>query len=562
VQAFLRNRRSLLSFALVAGALTASSRADAMGAVVAAPAGASSAVSLRVAVASAAGRTAHWASIEATGDATALAWLIPARPGAALDLSSDAWFEALEAATAPRVVSPDVTPPCGIPGGVEVEGDFTHTATAAPEAVVVAADRPTLDAALATWGMALTSDLAPAVDAQLAAGNAMAALFYTNAAGTLRTRTVRVVDDSTPDVPLGLVTAGASPASVTAYSFGPGALQLAGLSVAMDPAALVWRSDGTSTYAPVRDALLAANPGAWLFETGGHNILFDETNVPGGGPAPAFATSYYFRAASYGDATAAPDACSTQATAVAQSDSLVAPACPTGALARVGAAACVEVVGAGEIDPASLRCGGASDDLAIALSGLSPGQTWVTRTRSTIAASSRGSDIGVSVAGAAAPFGPVVDASSYAQACSPVAGSSGSSGGTPTSGPGVTAGGSSGGNGGSGGGSSSGPSGDPGEGNPGVIVGGAVVASAAANATSDSGGCGGDSSSSGDSCSGDTSSDDGDSGGGCSGTGSGSTSDSGSSDCRVGSGRRSAASRFLMLLVAMATFARRRSRQA
>src|SRR5208283_3440666 len=123
--------------------------------------------------------------------------------------------------------------------------------------------------------------------------------------------------------------------------------------------AVVWRSDGTSSYGSVRDTLLAANPGAWLFETGGNGVLFQGLPVPGANPTPALATSYYFRAAGYADATSDPDGCTNDADAIAQSDSIIAPACPAGSLAHAGeAATCQEIVGAGELDPSTLRCGG------------------------------------------------------------------------------------------------------------------------------------------------------------------------------------------------------------
>jgi uncharacterized membrane protein YgcG len=548
--------RILVAAAFVA-AVAIAPDAHAMGAVLTSPPGASSPVSVRIAVAGASGRTARWGSVEVRGSATKFAWLLPARTGAFVDLASDAWLEALGAATAPRVVPPNVTPPCGIPGGDEVDGDFTHTVTAAPDAVAVAPDRASLDTVLAGWGLAVTSDVAPPLDAALASGSSVVALLYSTPSADVVTRTVRIVDDSPETIPLGLVAAGSSPLDVTAYAFVAGGAALtSATAVTMDPAAILWRNDGTSTYASARDALLASTPGSWLFETGGQQAIFDSATVPGGDIVPPLAITYFFRAASYADATDAPDTCAQSADSWQSSAATLAPACPAGALARVGQATCAETVGTGEIDPSVLRCGGTADDLALALSGLTPGSTWITRVRSALAPSSFGKDVPIVPSQSSAPYGPVVTASAYAETCPS---SSGSGGGSSSGGSSGT-----GGSGGSGSGSSGGPAQDPGT-DPGSDPGGAsdVAAAAAASdiASAASDGCSGSSSDgSGDSCSGNTtsSSDGTDSSSGCSG--SSSSSDSSSSSCDVSTRRHNPTSRLGLLLVALAALVRRRAR--
>jgi MYXO-CTERM domain-containing protein len=543
----------IIAAAVVALTLAASPPAFALGAIVTSPPGASAAATVREAITSAPGRTVRWGSVEVRGTASTVAWLVPVRPGAALDLASDAWLEALDAASAPRVVPPDLEPPCGISGGVEVEGEFTHTVTTSPGAVVVAPDEASLATALATSGLTLTSDLAPAVDAAFAAGSWMVALVYTQPPADLVTRTVRIVDTSPTGFSLSLVEAGSSPVAITAFAIGDASVTIgAQPPLTMDASAVVWRSDGTSSYGNVREALLAANPGGWLFETGGHGVVFDGLPVPGGNPTPALSTSYFFRAAGYGDATSSPDACTSAANALEPSEATVAMACPAGALAHAGdGPTCQEIVGGGDIDPSVFRCGGVADDLAMALSGLEPAQAWVTRVRSALAPATTGQDARVTGASAAGPYGPVVTASAYAEPCDSQPGD------TPADSSGSGGGGSegagSGGYGGSGGGSPGSPSGtgedEPGGGGGGVIVGAAAVGNVASSA-SDS--CGGDSSDSGDSCSGDSSSSS--DSGGCDG----STDDSG---CSVGPQRRSPTSRLGLVLVAVAAFARRRARR-
>ena len=388
----------------------------------------------------------------------------------------------------------------------------------------------------------------------------LVALRYSSPAADVVTRTVRVVDDSTEALPLGFVTSGATPVEVTAYAFGRGTSSLAtGTAVAIDPSAILWNRDGTSTYAAARDDLLAANPGAWLFETTGHDVMFEGSAVPGASAAPAFTEAYFPRAAAYGDASGSPSACGQAAASWASAASSVATACPMGALARAGLAACVESVRPGEIAPDPFRCGGIADDVAIALSGLSPADVWITRALARIAPDSSGTETDVVPGQYVTPYGPVVTASTYSTGCTSLAGSGVVSG---TGAGSVTPGGKS-----AAGSSSGSPPSDPGNDPAGsTLV--ATAAGAGDVATAASDGCSGDSSGdgssddSGDSCSssssssGDPSSSD--SGSGCS---SSSSSDSSSSSCQAGRSHRAPTSRIGLLAVAAAALARRRMRR-
>lgn len=516
-----------------------------MGAIVSSPPGASSTTDVRVAVSSTGTRTSRWVSLHVHGTATAFAWIVPVKPNAFVDLTSDAWLESLEDATAPRVVPPDVSPPCGA-GGVEVDGSLSHVVTTVPDSVATAADVATLGNTLAGWGITVTGDLAPLLEAAGADGDSFVALLYSGGLPDVVTRTVRIVDTSSATLPLAL-TSGPSNVAVTAYAFTTGSVTPGTApALALDPSLLLWGADGTSTYAPVRETLLTTNPGAWLVETAGHPELFEGEIVPGSESVPALTPTYFSRAWTYGDATGAPSTCAGAASNIATSLSPVALACPAGALAKLGAASCEEAPGPDEVAPDALRCGGISDDLAIALSGMSPAGAWVTRARSVLGPGAYGTDAPLSPgADPSASTGPVVTCSGYGDAC----GGGGSSGAPPPP-PGGT-GSSSGGS----GGSSGGGNGDPGNGAgqaAGDIVGAAIDA---ASSTDD--GCGGDSSdSSGDSCSSD--------GGGDSSSGDDCSGGSGSSDCTVGRsrGRHGPASRLLMLGVALAAFARRGGRKA
>jgi hypothetical protein len=60
----------------------------------------------------------RWSRVSVAGPGRVL-WLVPARPGAAIDWAPQAWLDALDEATAPRVIPPTATPPGGMQRGAE-----------------------------------------------------------------------------------------------------------------------------------------------------------------------------------------------------------------------------------------------------------------------------------------------------------------------------------------------------------------------------------------------------------------------------------------------------------
>src|SRR5580693_5468328 len=88
----------------------------------------------RVAVAVGPASTTLWTSLRFDSGGGDVGILLPAPPGSSIDLSSDAWFEALEVATAPRIFPPaDVSPFCpgksGSPTVFSIDGQIGHTAS-------------------------------------------------------------------------------------------------------------------------------------------------------------------------------------------------------------------------------------------------------------------------------------------------------------------------------------------------------------------------------------------------------------------------------------------------
>jgi len=69
----------------------------------------------RMAFAISASRTVLWDQIKFSGSPEEFGWVLPVRPKAYIEESTDAWFEALETVTKVQVASPQITcpPPSG-----------------------------------------------------------------------------------------------------------------------------------------------------------------------------------------------------------------------------------------------------------------------------------------------------------------------------------------------------------------------------------------------------------------------------------------------------------------
>ncbi len=506
--------RAITFVAAAAALLAVAGEARANGGLVSSPQGAASIAEVEVAVASSPGRTTRWARLRVRGAAGAFVWLLPVRPGGMLDLASDAWMEALQASTAPRVLQPAFSAPCSVKGGIDVVGRTEHVATRAPDDVAIATDVASLATALRDWGIALPTNLRNNVETTFTDGSHLALLLFSPTSNDTTTRTVRVVDDAPAALPL-LLTSGASAGvAVTAFVIGDARAELGALpALSLDPATIGWRADGTSTWRDARAAALGASPNAWLLESAGASPLFRIQTIPGA-TIPAITDSYFARAGAYGDASADATSCAVSAHGASTTTRVVAAACPVGALARVagpgGVPVCIESTAIAQLSPDPFRCGNRADDLAHAFSLRVPSDTWVTRAAGFVPAGVYGQDIAIAPGGGATKD-PVVQASKYDVVCSSA---------TPGHGSGGPTGGGSGGGGGSG---------DP-TGGQGAVVGvnedpGTSDAAAIAGDTCSGfagDGCGGDTSTSSTSSSSDSS---------CGGSSSGGSSESSGSGC-------------------------------
>lgn len=422
--------RFLLRIACVAtlGALVLTPTASrATGAVVAPKTAADpSTVDVAIAVAVTPYGTTRWTRLTVGGVQNVM-WLVPARPGAALDWASDSWLTSLEEATTPRVAAPSVFPPCGMP--IKADKVAAWGATGAkrfPRAVVVHRTASDARAHVAARGFGMSSDVAAKLDAVYANGSSLVSLELDGGGGAIvSTPTLRISDDGGAVVPLALTGSTQSIVRVTATVLGEGPATLAGASD-LTSSSLRWNIK-SSDYEETRSATLLAGGGAaWVREAAAHDVMFAGATVPQGTAIEPL-VSEYFKSAS-GQASPQCDAAAKNAASAA---GVVGRACAQGALARVaGGVNCTPESGA--IDPSAFSCGPGVDDLALALAGISPANAFVSRFTGVVSKDGFGMDVAIS---SGAPQSPVVTAGSYAPCPVLAPGGKGSSGFSPPSPP-------------------------------------------------------------------------------------------------------------------------------
>ncbi len=340
----------------------------------------------RVAVAVTPSRTTLWTSVRYQGVASAAALVLPVAPGSAAAVTSDAWFEALEAATAPRIFPPQgQSATC--PGAqlfsvpFETVGHVEHVQSAAVLESAILPDVASVTAWAAARQLVMTPSLAQGLG-QLAGVQFLVVRFDAVEGGGL-TPTIRVAaPGSSPTLPLALTAAQGADVLVSTWLLGSGTGQLTGATTqVMSDADLFWNAASqTSNYATERLELDDSPADAWL-EATTHGGIVAETPI-GGEPVAidGFLATYFERGVAYEGGLLDPDACVALATPAFSSTATVASLCPRAELGVVGAPpACPETVPPGTLDPAALRCGPGIDDLAVALAGAAPAGTWLTR---------------------------------------------------------------------------------------------------------------------------------------------------------------------------------------
>jgi hypothetical protein len=372
-------------------------------------------------------QTVLWDQIQYSGDPAEFAWVLPVKPGAFIEVSTDAWFETLDAATNVQVVQPPITceSPFSFGGGCgsaneagafadDVEGassggggpkvDVVHRGTVGPyETVTLSTMEPgALNAWLTKFGFAVDPSTQPTIDAYVKEGFDFIAIRLQPDKGVREMKPVRVVSPgASPALPLRMVAIGTgAEVAVTLFVIGEGRWAAENFSNAQVPLDLLsWDfKDSTSNYASLRKQTLEASEGksAWLTTYSRQNALlspvsnqFTFFNVnygqdPNGVPLDTIAEAYLSQGILNKETALEGGSVDEEACRVAfssfeinegSSSSLVKNPCPMGA--PLDDPEC-GTVAAGEIDARVFACG-ALDDLAAALNGAHPSTVTLTR---------------------------------------------------------------------------------------------------------------------------------------------------------------------------------------
>jgi hypothetical protein len=313
--------------------------------------------------------------------------VVPVVDGSALDWSSRALFEALEVATAPRILGPadnDTCPDHDEPA-FDMTGDEEGSETLEPSETAVLDDAAAVLSFAADRGISVSPELSAALAEQ--AGGRFFVARFSAPKGVALTKALRVVAPSpSATLPLVLSQAGADELRVTAWTMGKGRGALTGEPVTIDVGSLTLEAGpSTSNYEDLLFAALAptaGQPRPLVYDMASHASLGDDISLRENGPeVKSFVRGYFERAAAYAETGDQPSSCIAQAVAVLGQSAIVGTACPRSSLGVVGgAAACAtDLVEPGEVDPGLLRCGLMIDDLAVLLSDLEPEEAWLTR---------------------------------------------------------------------------------------------------------------------------------------------------------------------------------------
>jgi hypothetical protein len=239
-------------------------------------------VAHRMAFALSAGRTVLWDQFQYSGPAEEFAWVLPITPGAYLELSSDAWFDALETVTAVRVAPPVVN--CASRSGSGCsKGEDVLTADSSSDSGAgvtvlrresvgpydVVTLRSESGDALTGWllqnAFVVPVDVAPIIAEYVNEGADFIALKLRPTAGVRQMQPVRVITpDGPPILPLRMVAAGAAESvDIVLYVIGDQRFHMPDFSeVAVDVGPLSYDfADGSSNYLALRQQALSFNGG-------------------------------------------------------------------------------------------------------------------------------------------------------------------------------------------------------------------------------------------------------------------------------------------------------------
>lgn len=362
-------------------------------------------------------QTVLWDQIQYQGDPQSFAWIYPVKPGASLEVGSDAWIDTLDARTTPLIGSPEGF--CDFGGGGDADnsgcacgsadkagGDFqnggvpterepvvnvVHEGTAGPYEYMIL--DTTTPGVLADWltmrNFVVPMGIQPILDDYMAQGYHFIAAKLTPGAGVQQMKPLRVVMPGMQTTfPLRMLTAGARDnVGLVAFVLSESRMDTTNFSaLALNPADLTWDWDNhISDYDQVRGTWLAQNQGSVFLTTYARHsrLLFEDGFSPEVAGYKLIADEFYEQGFKNQETTMACD--HAIYTGLAESTKKVVDLCPTDPMMCASP-------GTNEIDSRAFACG-PLDDLAVALTGLHPANVWLTRLEANLPVAALGQDL-------------------------------------------------------------------------------------------------------------------------------------------------------------------------
>lgn len=320
--------------------------------------------------------TTRWARITVAGVPRAM-WLVPARPGAALDWSSEGWLDALDDASAPRIMPPLGDAMCSFPIDQDRVATFGSIGTSrATTGTTVLATEAAARAHASARGFAIDAKQGEQLGKVYASGFQLVAFeLDVPSLATTSTPTLRVSDDGIATLPLALTGGSNARTRITAFVTAPDPMTVTG-GRDIDLRAITW-SAAKSDYGAYRATALANERGAFWLRESSDRVVFRSSAES----APSVIDSYFKSST-----------CRNAALAAAQKQGAVGRLCAPGAVATVPGPACV--TNAGDVDVTPFVCGN-DDDLALALAGTSASRLTVSRFAGMIMERTLGGDVSV-----------------------------------------------------------------------------------------------------------------------------------------------------------------------
>jgi hypothetical protein len=305
-----------LATGLVLGAITLGGDARACGGCFHPPTADSVVTGHRMAFAVSENRTVLWDQIKYSGNPSDFGWVLPVAPGATIEASTDAWFEALDSATTVSVTAPPLN--CATPGSSgcgfisssdslsSSGGSFAgNGVTVLHEGTVGSFETATLrstdGASLRTWlsnhGYVVAADINPIIDAYVSEGADFIALQLLPGLGVNQMTPVRVVTPSgRPILPLRMVAAGTgSSVDIVLFVIGEKRFGLKDLTEVHVDAITYDFAKGETNYLTLRQRALADSVGANFLTTFAATQPFTRTPSSGGfqvlSPSNSFGSS-------------------------------------------------------------------------------------------------------------------------------------------------------------------------------------------------------------------------------------------------------------------------------